>query len=704
MKRYLFYILILTIQLSCNKGAVNMDKHKGKANRLLNESSPYLQQHAYNPVDWFPWGDEALKKAEQEDKMLVISVGYASCHWCHVMEHESFEDSLVAKVMNDNFISIKVDREERPDVDDVYMTAAQLINGSGGWPLNAIALPNGKPVFAGTYYPKDQWLNILNQVVKLKNESPERLTESANKITEGIQSTTEIEVNNNDLDFDFKNLSSYAVSTLESFDKKYGGRLGAPKFPMPNAYEFLLKQYWLSGNKDLFDVAKVGLDNMAKGGIYDHLGGGFARYSVDEYWLVPHFEKMLYDNGQLVSLYAQAYQMTGDSFYKDVIEKTLGFIKREMTSPEHGFYSSLDADSEGEEGKFYIWSKSEIDSIIGDERISKIFCDYYDVSDKGNWEHKNILNIVKDLDQLSSENNLSENEIKSIITSAADKIMATRDKRVRPGLDDKVLTSWNALMTIGYIDAYNALGDKSYLETALSNATFIKEKQTSKEGKLTRNYKDGKSSINAFLDDYALTIGACLKLYQATFDKSWIDQAELLTQYTIEHFYNEETKMFDYTSKLDPDLIAKKSEFEDNVIPSSNSAMARSLFTLGTLTYNTAYIDMSEQMLKNMIDKITSTNYLSFYSNWAQLLMDHTVAPFEIAVAGEDALIKRNAMAKNYLGNSILLGSKKDENLDLLKEKIQEGVTRIFVCQNKTCKLPTEDVDEAMGLVKHFGN
>lgn len=701
MDKFFCIFICFIIFISCNQPSMNSLSGDKKANRLLNESSPYLQQHAYNPVDWFPWGDEALKIAEEENKLLIISIGYAACHWCHVMEHESFEDSLVAKIMNDNFISIKVDREERPDVDDVYMTAAQLINGSGGWPLNAIALPNGKPVFAGTYYPKDQWLNILNQISKLNRENPARLQESADKITEGIQSTTVIEVNENELDFDFDDFSTHIKTSLETFDAKFGGRLGAPKFPMPNAYELLLKQYWLSGDKALLEASKIGLDNMTNGGIYDQIGGGFARYSVDEYWLVPHFEKMLYDNGQLVSLYAQAYQMTGDEIYKTTVEQTLDFIKREMTSPEYGFYSSLDADSEGEEGKFYVWTKSEIDQVINDPAKAEIFNTYYDVTENGNWEGYTILNVVSSYESLSQKFDKSVDEIKTIITESSSKLLKARSKRVRPGTDDKILTSWNALMMTGYIDAYNALGTDEYLEAALNNANFILNKQINKEGKLNRNFKDGKSSINAFLDDYALTIGAFLKLYQSTFDKQWIDHAQRLTDYSLEHFYNEETKMFNYTSDLDPPLIAKKSEFEDNVIPSSNSAMARSLLTLGTLTYNTEYIEQSEQMLKNMMDKIKSTNYISFYSNWLQLLLDHTVAPFEVAIIGEDALTKRNELSKNYLGNSILLGSQIEENLALLKDKMQEGRTMIYVCQNKTCKLPLEDVEGALGLIKH---
>ena len=681
-----------------------MSSQNKEPNRLINESSPYLLQHAYNPVDWYPWGEEALEKAQKEDKLLIISIGYAACHWCHVMEHESFEDSLVAKVMNENFVSIKVDREERPDVDDVYMTAAQLLSGRGGWPLNAIALPDGKPVFAGTYFPKEQWLNILDQIIKVKNENPARLRESADKITEGIAGTAIIEVNTNELDLSFSDLAGEIPGFLSQYDPEYGGRQGAPKFPMPNTYEFLMKYYWMSQDNSSLEVIETGLDNMAKGGIYDQLGGGFARYSVDAIWLVPHFEKMLYDNAQLVSVYSKAFKLTGKPMYLRVVNETLGFIEREMTSGENAFYSSLDADSEGEEGKFYIWEKTEVDSIIGNERHANIFSEYYDVSEAGNWEGSNILRIVTTKEELAEKYNLSTEEIAGIIEDCSQALMKHRSARVRPGLDDKILTSWNALMISAYADAYNATSNPEYFSAAIRAGQFIRDKQMDKDGRLQRNYKDGKSSINAFLDDYALTIQAFLDIYQCSFDKQWLDDAELLTQYCIEHFYNDEIKMFDYTSRLDPPLIAKKAEYEDNVIPSSNSAMARSLFTLGTLLYNEDYLTRSEQMLKNMIPRMGSGNYISFYSNWYQLMLDHIVAPFEIAIVGDKALEKRGEMAREYLGNSIFLGSTDEENLELLKEKKQEDITMIYVCQNKTCKLPVSESEDALGLVVHKFN
>ncbi len=700
MKSYqLFYITLVILASACNKNSTVSKDNKENANALVNESSPYLLQHAYNPVDWYPWNEEALKKAEKEDKLMIISVGYAACHWCHVMEHESFEDSTVAALMNENFVSIKVDREERPDVDDVYMTAAHLINGSGGWPLNAIALPNGKPIYAGTYYPKEQWMDILQRFVSLKEEDPDRLIKSANELTEGIQGSNLIEVNSNPFDYSLDSMSDLVANCLARYDKKDGGKQGAPKFPFPNAYEFLMKFHWHTGDKAALETTLLSLDKMAKGGIYDQLGGGFARYSTDAKWLVPHFEKMLYDNGQMVSIYAQAYQLTKNPLYKSVVEETIAFVERELMSSESGFYSSLDADSEGEEGKFYVWSEEEIDAVIGTDAHATIFKKLYDVSKRGNWEHTNVLNVVNDLEKLAKKEGVALSEAQEKISEYKSALLKKRGDRVRPGTDDKVLTSWNALMLSGLVDAYFALGNKAYLDRAIKNGEFLVAKQLSEDGRLDRNYKNGQASINAFLDDYALTINAFLKLYQATFDNKWLDYSEKMTSYAKQYFYNEETKMYNYTSSLDPPLVAKKAEYNDNVIPSSNSAMARSLFTLGTLTYNREYLDMSQQMLNNMMNKVTTSDFLIFYSNWMQLLLDNLKSPYEIAIVGENADAIRKEFASNYLGNSILLGSEGEGTLDLLKDKYLEGATMIYVCQNKVCKRPVEEVDKALTLL-----
>ncbi len=667
-------------------------------NALIHESSPYLLQHAHNPVDWHPWNEETLAKAKKEDKLLIISVGYAACHWCHVMEHESFEDSIVAQIMNDNFICIKVDREERPDVDDVYMTACGLITGRGcGWPLNAFALPDGKPVWAGTYYPKDQWIKILERFKQLKEEELPRLEKSANDITQGIKSYESIEVQTEEKNFTEATLKSIIERYIKTIDFEDGGRQGSPKFPKPNEYEFFLQHYYMTGDKKSLEAATITLDKMAAGGIYDQLGGGFARYSTDSYWIAPHFEKMLYDNSQLVSLYSHAYQVTQKPLYKKVVEESLAFVERELMNDEYGFYSSLDADSEGEEGKFYVWDASEIDSIIGNEAESEIFKKYFSVKKNGNWEHTNILVVNDEL--TAADFDMGQEELDRILDKNKAKLMAARDMRIRPGLDDKVLTSWNGLMLKGYVDAYKAFGNSAYLDIALKNANFILQKSFQPDGSLTRNYKNGKSSINGFLDDYATVIDAFAALYEVTFDLDWLKHAQTLTDYTITHFQNPENSLFYFTSDLDPELIARKMELSDNAIPASNSIMARNLYKVGTLMYDQKMVDLSKQMINNMGNQIMDTAYPSYYSNWCQLIATMVKPPYEIAILGEDAQNKAATMQKTYLPNSFFLGGQSEEGLELLTDKLQEDRTMIYVCQNKVCKLPVEDVDKALELV-----
>ena len=671
-----------------------------KANRLINESSPYLLQHAYNPVDWYPWGDEALEKAKTEDKMILVSVGYSACHWCHVMEHESFEDSTVAAIMNEYFVPIKVDREERPDVDDIYMTACNLITGSGGWPLNAFALPDGRPIWAGTYFPKDQWTDILNQFKKLNEESKDRLIESAEKITEGISSVNELEVVTADLTFTESVLDSIGVKFLNNIDFNEGGRQGAPKFPMPNNYQFLMKYYSLTDNQEAQEAVNITLDKMAMGGIFDHLGGGFARYSVDDVWLVPHFEKMLYDNAQLLSLYSEAYKLTNKPLYRQTVEKIHAFIERELTSETGGIYSSLDADSEGEEGKFYVWQEDEVDSIIGNEASATLFKSYYDITVSGNWEHKNILNRRSSDEDFIEANAIENKELDQLLSECEKKLFAHRETRVRPGLDDKILSSWNGLTVKGYADAYMAIGDESFKNKAIAIATFIRENQLMEDFRLDRNYKDGKSSINGFLDDYAAVIEAFISLYQITFDEKWLENAEKMIDYVLAHFYDNESKMFNYTSDLDPPLAAKRAEYSDNVIPSANSMMARNLFNYGTLRYKPELVDKAKQMLKNMTSQIENSKTPNFFSNWLQLYFDFVVAPYEIAIVGPDADKLRKELSSSYLSNSLILGGETEGTMELLQDKLQEGETFIYVCQNKVCKFPVREVSKALELMQ----
>jgi len=662
-------------------------------NSLINESSPYLLQHAHNPVNWMPWGKKALEMAKAQNKPIIVSIGYAACHWCHVMEHESFEDSLVADFMNEHFICIKVDREERPDVDQVYMTAVHLMNQRGGWPLNCICLPDGRPIFGGTYFPKKEWLNILDQVNNLFLAKPDKAYEYAEKLSEGIKQAELIGINPEPKAFSINELNDIYPEWSKRFDKVNGGKNGAPKFPMPNNYEYLLQYYYHTKEESALDHCELSLDHMAMSGIYDQAGGGFARYSTDAEWKIPHFEKMLYDNAQLVSLYSHAYQLTKKPLYKHVVYQTLEFIEREMLDENGGFYSSLDADSEGEEGKFYVWEKNDIDSLLGGERewLSELFT----ISKTGNWEHgKNVLHRKLSLERFAKKQKWSIDSLNEKLSSAFSTLMSERDKRVRPGLDDKILTSWNALMLSGYTDAYLAFGEKRFLDKALQNARFIKKHMVNDDFRLWRNHKNGKSNINAFLDDYSLSIEAFVKLYQASFDIEWLKLADGLAQYTIKHFYNPENELFFYTSDLDDPLIARKSELSDNVIPGSNSSLAKGLFWLSIYFDKPHYLGFAKNMLHNIFPSISRS--APYYSNWQMLALQFAFSPYEVAIVGKDAQQKLLEMNDSFLPNVCFLGGQKESGLSLLENKLVKGRTMIYVCFNKSCQLPVEKVSEAL--------
>ena len=698
--RLLIIILLFSI-CACNSQSPNHGGSHLYTNALANESSPYLLQHAHNPVNWYPWGEDALAKAQKEDKLLIISVGYAACHWCHVMEHESFEDTAVAKIMNEHFVNIKVDREERPDVDEVYMAACQLSSGRGcGWPLNAIALPDGRPVWAGTYFPKKKWVEVLEYFIKSKNEEGEKMEEYAAQLQEGIKSQDNITFNGGDLNFTREKLDEAMAKFQARADGKKGGiRTSSPKFPMPTAWEFALKWQHYNPDPKTEKVLYAALDNMAMGGIYDHLGGGFSRYSVDDEWHVPHFEKMLYDNGPLVSLYSHAYQLTKNPMYQERVVETLNFIERELMDELGGFYSSLDADSEGEEGKFYVWKKSEIDSILNDETASKHFAEFYDIKTRGNWEHGNNVLIMRQSAAKTAEKlKVSEAELITSMMEQREKLLKARASRIRPGLDDKVLTSWNGLMLKGYCDAYRAIGNEHYRKVAIKNGEFLLKNMMQKDGRLNRNYKDGKSVINAFLDDYANAIQGFVALYEITFDEKWLKSAEQLANYAITHFKDEKSGMFFFTSNLDPELIARKMELTDSVIPASNSTMARGLYALGTYLYKEEWRETATQMLHNMTQKFDEGAEVGFYANWFQFWLDLVNPPYEVAIVGDNHDAIRKSIAQNYIPNALLLGGKNEGSLELLEGKLLEGETMIYVCQNKVCKLPVTEVDKALEL------
>ena len=460
---FFFFFIALVSLSSCQEGYEY-------TNHLIDESSPYLLQHAHNPVDWYPWSEEALTKAKEENKMLIISVGYAACHWCHVMEHESFEDTTVARIMNEHFVSIKVDREERPDVDDVYMTACQMSTGEAcGWPLNAFALPDGRPVWAGTYFPKKQWLEILRYFQQLNEQNPGRIETFATQLLNGLRSRDIMTLEDSDSILNQDSYQKLADNLLSNVDFREGGSKGAPKFPMPTNMDFLLDYHYRAQDLDALEAVNKTLTKMAYGGIYDQLGGGFARYSTDAIWKVPHFEKMLYDNSQLISLYAKAYRQSKDELYKTTIEETIEFVERELGDPSGGFYSSLDADSEGEEGKYYVWEMEAVERILNDEREVEVISAYYNLSKRGNWEDgKNILHRKKSISEVAGELDLEEAAFQELLEGAKKKLFKARQKRVRPGLDNKILTSWNGLMLQAYVDAYKALGNTSYRRKGLT--------------------------------------------------------------------------------------------------------------------------------------------------------------------------------------------------------------------------------------------
>ncbi len=694
----LIAIIILCFHLtSCSQKSNTENKKFMYTNALIHETSPYLLQHAHNPVNWYPWGFEALAKAKKENKMLLISVGYAACHWCHVMEHESYEDTTVAHTMNENFICIKVDREERPDVDQVYMNAAYLINGNGGWPLNALAMPDGKPFYAGTYFPKERWIQVLKYFSDLYKKDPEKLQEQADHVAKGIRDIENVPMNKNTISFSEKNSDEMFDTLQQNIDWKKGGTTSSIKFPMPSIWENLLQYNYFTKNNDALKAVETTLQHIAEGGIYDQIGGGFSRYSTDANWHVPHFEKMLYDNAQLVSLYSHAFQLTKNPLYKKIVYETIGFIKRELTSQEGGFYSSLDADSDGEEGKFYVWSKDEIKKNLGND--ADIFCDYFGITDKGNWEHdKNIPDINEGDKNRLKKYNLTKDELENKIDSLKLKILTVRDTRNRPQTDDKILTSWNALMAKGLLAAYETFGEKDFLQMAETDINFLIKKITTKENGLYRNYKNDTATIHAFLDDYAFMISALIEYYQVSFNENYLQKANELMQYALQHFYDSTSGMFFYTDDLYSNLIARKMEVADNVIPSSNSEMAKNLLLLSLYFENENYKNQSAQLVKNVIEDMKKTP--GYYSNWAQALALQIKEPYEIAIAGNEWKEKLSEFHKHYLPDAIYLGGASESNFSLLQNKFINGKTMIYVCRNKTCRQPVEQVSAALLQIK----
>ena len=733
MRTLLTVLVFSTLSSFCSCGSGILPQNDTMSdtthtNALINASSPYLQQHAHNPVDWMPWCDEAFEKAKNEDKLIFISIGYSACHWCHVMEHETFENEEAAEYINKHFVSIKVDREERPDVDQIYMNAVQLMTRRGGWPLNCIALPDGRPVFGGTYFPRDRFIKQLESIIALKENDPKRMEAYAENLTQGVKSSDLIIAEKDGLAKDAEGrpwpksernkygaeIDSKVDSWRLQWDRKRGLSNGAPKFPIPTNLDFLLHYGTIRGDQDVLAQVQLTLDMMSRGGIYDQAGGGFARYSTDSDWKVPHFEKMLYDNAQLLSTYAHAWQKFKEPRYKDVCYGIINFINNELDDPSGGFRSALDADSDGVEGKYYVWTKEELAEALPSNDFDLAII-AFDIDGKSKWEHGNNILMKWESDEILAEKSgLTLSDFRTRISSINRTLSLYRDgrnssgksshePRVKPGLDDKVLTSWSALTVSGLCASFRAFDDESHLSRAEEAMNFILETAKKPDGSLYHVYHSKVGShINGFLEDYSFTIAACLDLYEATFNPRWLKEARELTLVSFDKFYDTETGLFWYTSDNMDGLFARKQENDDSVIPSSGSAMARNLFRLGRYDSQFDWIQRSDRML---ISAWENSSNIRRATGWASVLLWRSSTFHELAISASSSSELQQARKKidsKFYPQIILAGG--FDNVDQPKwmegKYIESGSARFFICQEGACKLPVESLNEVDNLLK----
>ncbi len=668
-------------------------------NQLANETSPYLLQHAHNPVHWSAWNNDALKRARDENKPIFLSIGYSACHWCHVMAHESFENDDVAKFMNENFVNIKVDREERPDIDDIYQKVCQISTGQGGWPLSIFLTPHQKPFYVGTYFPvldsygRPGFGSILRQLSQAWKEKPKDIEKTANNFLEALQKTETIKVPTK---LERLLLDEAAMNLFQMGDFSYGGFGGAPKFPNAANISFLFRYAKLSGLSKFNEFGLKTLNKMAKGGIFDQIGGGFHRYSTDAKWLVPHFEKMLYDNALIPVNYSEAYQITKDPFYLDILRKTLDFVSREMTSSEGGFFSAYDADSEGEEGKFYVWSKSEIKNILGDD--AELFCLYYDVTDGGNWEGKNILCNNINISTVAFNFGITEDKVKEIISSSSKKLLDVRSKRISPGLDDKILTSWNALMITAFAKGYRVTGDVNYLNAAKNCISFI-EKNLLVDGKLLRTYKNGTAKIDGYLEDYSYFVNALLDVFEIYPDSKYLNLASQLGHHLADHFWDEENQTFFMTSDSHETLIIRPKSNYDLSLPSGNSVSCFILLRLFHLTQEHKFLEISTKIMESQAQMAAENPFgFGFLLNVIYMYLQK---PLEITILNDANKEITNFLKKSFLPESILVSIHNSNQLEALSnypffagKNFDSTTTNVFVCRDFTCSLPLQTIED----------
>ena len=671
------------------------------SNRLAQSNSPYLLQHAENPVDWFPWGEEALDKAKREDRPIFLSIGYAACHWCHVMAHESFEDPEIAALMNENFVNIKVDREERPDIDNIYIDAVVALTGQAGWPLSIFLTPEGAPFYGGTYFPPVPRYNmpsfreVLLSIARTWEKERDRVTNIGIQLTERLKAQRPIESSRESLNPE--NLEKASMAIAQTYDWKHGGWGQAPKFPQPMVIEFLLKRA-ARGDKFALEIASHALNAMARGGMYDVIGGGFARYSTDNQWLIPHFEKMLYDNAQLAQVYLFAYLLTGEEKFRNVCEETLSFVSREMTHLEGGFYSSIDADSEGVEGKFYVWTKPEIKEILKGADEFDLFIRAYGVTDEGNFEGANVLRREVSDEELANQFHMPLEKVRRTLKGARLRLLGAREERLRPGVDDKVLVSWNALMSVAFLGAYRYLGVYEYLEVATRNIQFLIS-ALHPEDRLLRSWRQGKPQHNAYLEDYAALILACLSLYQSNNEAQWYATAEKLTEEMITRFRDPNGGFFD-TSHDHEDLITRPKGIQDNATPSGNALAATSLLILSSYNGRGEWRDMAEEMIVSVQD-LLSRHPLGF-GKWLCALYLALSPVQEVAILGslQDPQTKKlmDVLWQKFRPHLVAAVSDYPPSPDspslLMNRDLQKGQPTAYVCRNFVCQRPVNDPEE----------
>jgi uncharacterized protein len=677
-------------------------------NSLINETSPYLLQHAHNPVDWYPWGEEALQKAKTEDKVILVSIGYAACHWCHVMERESFEDEATAAIMNKHFINIKIDREERPDIDHIYMDAVQAMAGNGGWPLNVFLTPDTKPFYGGTYFPpvraynRSSWKEVLHGVAQAWRERRTEIEAQADNLTEHIAASGDFGKNIAGTDaaiFTASDCHTVFDNLMKAADTVWGGFGTAPKFPQTFSINWLLQYHHFTGNKAALDHALLSMDKMLQGGIYDQAGGGFARYSTDVEWLAPHFEKMLYDNALLLMTLCDAFAITKNRYYKKAIDTTIAFIKREMMHPDGGFYAALDADSEGVEGKFYVWSKMEIEELLGPD--AALFCDFFDVTEGGNWEETNILRTLVPAAEFCSSRGLNTDEFEVKMDACLDKLMEKRSGRIRPQTDDKILLGWNALMITALCRAAAVLGNREYAALAADSFAFLwKSFKVDAAGTaMYHTFKEGRAKYPAFLDDYAYLIQACIHLQEISSGQDYLLKARALTEYVIDNFSEADTGWFFFTGASQADILVRKKEVHDGATPSGNSIMANNLVYLGIIFDIPAWQQQAISITNGLLPAIIK--HPNSFAVWASLVLAQVAGINEIVVAGNNYQQQRDELLQHYLPGSVLqCTGAENPDFPLLKGKFEEVATALYLCRNYSCAAPLADAAALIRGVK----